>query len=96
MFPPRGFAFATLFRLNNSTSPMPQFRAVFALLWSMAFTVPVVFAQTAPATKGDKAEKSPVFVRDVKFAQTPLGGRSISRTGCWSKSCRETTRTPRR
>jgi len=54
---------------------MPQFRAVFALLWAMVFTVPVVFAQTAPAAKGDKAEKSPVFVRDVKFAQTPLGGQ---------------------
>ena len=52
---------------------MPQFRAVFALLWAMVIPVTLSFAQNAaPAAKTDKA---PVFVRDVKFAQTSLGGQ---------------------
>jgi len=54
---------------------MPQFRVLFALLWAMVFTVPVAFAQNAPAAQGAKSDKSAVVVRDVKFAQTKLGGQ---------------------
>jgi hypothetical protein len=54
---------------------MPQFRVLFALLWAMVFTVPVAFAQNATPASGAKAEKSTVIVRDVKFAQTKLGGQ---------------------
>ena len=53
---------------------MPPFRAVFALLWAMVIPVSVSFAQNA-APAAAKNDKSPVFVRDVKFAQTALGGQ---------------------
>lgn len=41
----------------------------------MVFTVPVAFAQNAPAAPTAKADKAPILVRDVKFAQTKLGGQ---------------------
>jgi len=69
------FAFATLERSLTSISPMPQFRVLFALLWAMVCTVPAAFAQNATPAPGAKAEKSTVIVRDVKFAQTKLGGQ---------------------
>ena len=69
------FAFATLEWPLTSITPMPLSRARFALLWAMVLTVPVAFAQNAPATPAGKAEKAPVIVRDVKFAQTKLGGQ---------------------
>lgn len=53
---------------------MPPFRAVLAYLCAMAITGSVAFAQnTAPAA--GKADKAPIIVRDVKFAQTTLGGQ---------------------
>lgn len=75
------FAFATLEWPLTSITPMPLSRARFALLWAMVLTVPVAFAQNAPATPAGKADKAPVIVRDVKFAQTKLGGQ----TNAWNR-----------
>jgi len=41
----------------------------------MVCTVPVAFAQNSATAPAAKAEKSTVIVRDVKFAQTKLGGQ---------------------
>lgn len=70
------FAFATILTVLTTLFPMPHFKAVCALLLAMVSLPSYSLAQTAPATgAGGAAGKSAVFVRNVTFQQTKLGGQ---------------------
>lgn len=69
------FAFATpLYGCFILTFSMPQVRAVYACLLAACLPLSVVLAQNA-AGEGGAASKNPVFVRDVKFTQSKIGGQ---------------------
>jgi hypothetical protein len=54
---------------------MPRFKAVCALLLAMVSLSPLSFGQNAPAAGAGATGKSVVFVRNVTFLQTKLGGQ---------------------